>query len=480
MTQSAVARLRFPLLLMLLMLPISGLLALAYRNQPGAATITVYPAERHQAIHGWEAVAQGALDYLDEQPNGQEVLDELLDKAVDLGLTRLRLEAPSSIENTRDFFAEYAAGAISAAEWRCGRYSTVNDDASPASRRAAGFRWETFDRNVRRLVLPLKARLAARGEALWLNVTYVAFTDQICDGSSYDHADAEEYAEFVTAVHEHLRDEFGLVPDSWELMLEPDTTRVWTAERLAAAAAAAAPRLSAAGFTPSFVAPATTNAGRALPYMAPLWEQEPLRGTVTELSYHRYGGADAETIAAIGAWGRTHGVPTAMLEHIGSAADALHEDLTSGNVSAWEQFALAWPDPDSGAHYFILDAGQPAGARAQLSSTGRYLRQYFRAFRPGGVRVGATSSDAAFAPVAVQHEGGRTAVVIKAARAGRLTIEGLGPGAYTTSCWTERAQWDRTDDPCAGSVDVDARGAAVVLVPEAGVFSVVRERHVAP
>ena len=62
---------------------------------------------------------------------------ELLDKAVDLGLTRLRLEAPSSIENTRDFFAEYAAGKISAAEWRCGRYSTVNDDDSPSSRRAS-------------------------------------------------------------------------------------------------------------------------------------------------------------------------------------------------------------------------------------------------------------------------------------------------------------------------------------------------------
>lgn len=97
---------RSTLLLTLLALPISVMLALAYRNQPGEGTITVHPDQEFQQIHGWEAVAQASLFELDKYENRQEVLDELLDKAVDFGLTRLRLGVMSGAENTRDFTAE--------------------------------------------------------------------------------------------------------------------------------------------------------------------------------------------------------------------------------------------------------------------------------------------------------------------------------------------------------------------------------------
>jgi hypothetical protein len=480
MTHSAASRFRFPLLLVLLILPISALLASAYRNQPGAATISLVPDERHQTIHGWEAVAQASLAYLKDYDNKQDVLDELLDKAVDLGLTRVRLEVRSSAENTRDIVGEYLAGKVSRDEMRCGRYATVNDNDDPNTRRAEGFRFDSFDDEVRDTVLPLKRRLEARGEKLWINVNYVAFTDQICAGYTYHHDNPAEYAEFVLTVYEHLRDSFGLVPDSWEMILEPDNTRIWTGEYIARAALAAAERLKAAGFTPSIVGPSTTIASSALRYFEPSWEIAALRPYLTEMSYHRYAGATPEAIGAIGDMSRQRGVPTAMLEHIGSSIEALHQDLTVGNVSAWQQFALSDPGGDTGAHFFMIDPAKPAGERALLSSTGWYLRQYFRAFRPGGVRIGATSSDGAFAPVAVQHPDDRTAVVIKAERAGRVTIEGLAPGTYVTSCWTDRARWDRNPDLCDGTVEVGQDGAAVVVVPDAGAFSVVRQPHVAP
>ncbi|MCC6988955.1 MAG: hypothetical protein IT181_08150, partial [Acidobacteria bacterium] len=164
MTHSAASRFRFPLLLVLLVLPISALLASAYHNQPGAATVTLHPDERYQTIHGWEAVAQASLSYLKDFDNKQEVLDELLDKAVDLGLTRVRLEVRSSAENTRDIVSEYLAGKVSRDEMRCGRYATVNDNDDPNSRRAGGFIFDSFDAEVRDTVLPLKRRLEARGE----------------------------------------------------------------------------------------------------------------------------------------------------------------------------------------------------------------------------------------------------------------------------------------------------------------------------
>jgi hypothetical protein len=72
------------------------------------------------------------------------------------------------------------------------------------------------------------------------------------------------------------------------------------------------------------------------------------------------------------------------------------------------------------------------------------------------------------------------AVVIKAARAGRVTIAGLAPGSYTTSCWIDRSRWERNPDLCAGTADADDTGTVVVIVPDAGVFSVVRQPHVAP
>lgn len=480
MTQSAAPRLRFSLLLVLLTLSIAALLVSAYRNQPGVATIALDHEERHQTIHGWEAVAQAGLDYLAGVEHRHEVLDELFDKAVDAGLTRLRLEVPASIEHTRDLKAEFEAGRISREEWRCRRYSTVNDDDEPGTRRDAGFIWRTVDAEVRGVVLPLKRRLEARGEKLWLNVNYVAFTDGLCSGAANHHEAPAEYAEFVLAVYEHLRDTFGLVPDTWEMVLEPDNSRAWTGEFIAASALAAAERLKAAGFTPSIVGPSTTNASRALQYFEPSWRLEALRPYLRELSYHRYGGATPDVIGAIGEMSRQRGVATAMLEHIGSSAESLHQDLTLGNVSAWQQFALAFPDGDTGAHLFILDPAKPAGERALLSATGWYLRQYFRAFRPGGVRIGATSSDDAFTPVAVQHPDDRMAVVIKAARAGRVTIAGLAPGTYTTSCWTDRSRWERNPDLCAGTADADDTGTVVVIVPDAGVFSVVRQPHVAP
>lgn len=480
MTTTFLSRFRSPIFIALLLIPIVVMLASARRRQPGSATISLHPDQTFQTIHGWEAVSQASLYELDRYDNRQEVLDELFDKAVDLGLTRLRLGAPSGIENTRDFATEYADGRISRDEERCGRYSTVNDNDDPNSLDPRGFIWTRFDREVSEAVLPLVRRLEARGEKLWVNVQYTAFTDSICRGYGYDHNRPAEYAEFALAVFEHMRDVHGLVPDSWEIMLEPDNTRLWTPSLLAEVVAAAADRLHRAGFTPAFVGPGVMNAGNAVGYFDKLWERQSLRPMLKELSYHRYGGATREAIAQIGDVSRERGVASSMLELIGADYQTLYQDLTLGNVSAWQQFALSWPGADTGAHFFILDPSKPAGERAQLSATGQYLRQYFRAMRPGAVRIGAVTDDPGFEPIAVVNPGERMAVVVKATRAGRLTIQDLPPGAYVTSCWTDRARWEREADPCAGRVDVDDTGVVTVSIPDSGVFSLVRAADVAP
>ncbi len=56
-----------------------------------------------------------------------------------------------------------------------------------------------------------------------------------------------EYAEFMLAVFQHLRDKYGIVPDAIEMILEPDNGTSWTPSALGQAMVAAADRLGAGG-----------------------------------------------------------------------------------------------------------------------------------------------------------------------------------------------------------------------------------------
>jgi hypothetical protein len=122
-----------------------------------------------------------------------------------------------------------------------------------------------------------------------------------------------------------------------------------------------------------------------------------------------------------------------MLEHGGSGYQDLHEDLTFGNVSAWQQFGLAYcGDQDSGGVYFPIFGGS-LGHNTPVVMTGRltkFLRQYYRYVALRAVRIGATSSDARFSPVAFRNVNGKHVVVVNASAAGSFTIGGLPAGTY--------------------------------------------------
>jgi hypothetical protein len=444
-----------------------------YLKLPGRAVVVLVDSEQFQQIHGWEANAESGL----EDTSSQEYLDELLDAAMDLGLSRLRVEVRSSYEHRRNIEEEFRAKKLTVEEYRCARYSTINDNDDPWVLNESGFRFERLDRLFRSVVMPLKTRMDAAGERLAINVNYVAFTDQLCGDNAYVHDQPEEYAEFVLAVYQHLQKTFGIVPDFWEVMLEPDTTRLWDGPLLARVMAAAASRLTKAGFTPAFIAPSTTKAGHALQYFQPIWDQTALRPYIREFSYHRYGGYTGEgVIREIGDTARARHVPTAMLEKIGAGYEELMQDLTVGGVSAWQQYTLAFPERDSGGHYFVIDPEAPKGRQITLSRSARYLREFFRAARPGAVRVGATTTSSAFRPVAFKNPDGRHAVVVEARRPGEITIQQLPPGNYAVSCWTEASRLDEPASRCAASQQVDAAGTLVVPVPAPGVVSVLEVR----
>jgi hypothetical protein len=418
----------------------------------------------HQTITGWEATLQAGQ----EHPSYPAFRDTLLRLAVgDLGINRVRIDVRSGMENTRDWYAEFRAGRIDMAQWRCHRYAPVNDNGDARVRHDAGFFFSELDVRVEDVLLPMRALMRERGDSLLVNLAFVAFSEQTCTPSLLVHDDPEEYAEFVLAVVQHLDAKYEVVPDRWEVILEPDNTPFWRGKQIGEAIVAAARRLAEHGYERiSFVAPSNTNMTRAVRYFDDMARVPGAIGHLSEISYHRYGGVSQDALKDLASRAEAHGLGTAMLEHIGSGYEDLHADLTLGRASAWQQFALAFPlDEDNGAQYYRIDVSDPAAPRVVPGSRTAYLRQYFHYVRRGAQRIGAASRVAALAPLAFVNRDGTWVVVVKCEGAASFRVGGLPQGRYAVSHTTEAGT---ADEP---PLSVAADGVARLTMPGAGVLT---------
>ena len=415
------------------------------------AVITLNPSVTFQTITGWEAIAQvGQADSAAFEHYKDALFDLLIN---DLGINRIRLEILSGAENAEDFWQQFQDGLIperdAVGSWRDLRYSTANDNASPFSLNMSGFQFSQLDHTIETVVLPLKQRIEANGESLFVNLNYLAFTGQIGEsgtpGLVYLHDDPDEYAEFVLATHIHLRNKYGLTPDAWEVILEPDNVAEWDGTLIGQAIVAAQGRLSANGFTQKFIAPSNTCMGNAITYFDDMALVPGAVGHLAELSYHRYCGVSDANLSAIAARAAAHGIGTSMLEHIGSGHGDLQSDLKLGMNSSWQQFAMAWIQSqgatDSGANLYIVNDLNVANPTITMGWRTRFLRQYFKFIRRGAVRMDATSSHVDYAPLAFTNVDETTAVAVATERAGQLSVQGLPAGRYGIK-FTTSTQFD--------------------------------------
>lgn len=393
---------------------------------PTGNNIGLLPAVRHQTIGGWEATDQAGQLY---SPAWNNYKNSLFDQAVnDLGINRVRLEIPSGIENPNDYFTQWRNGVITESQYRALAYEIVNDNSDPGSINPNGFKWAFVEHSIENVVLPLRQRLLARGESLWVNANYVDF-----GSSSFEHKNnPAEYAEFVLAAYRHMQNRYGFVPDSWEVILEPDTQNAgWSAAQVAQAIKMAGDLLVANNFTPNFVAPSTTDAGNASGYIDQIAQTTGAMAYVGEFSYHRYSGGTNSILQAIASRAVSHNKKTSMLEWIGADHNTLHQDLKFGRVSSWQQYTLAFPNqPDNGAQYYLINDSSPNNPVISIGSRSKFLRQYFRYVRTGAQRIEAVTGNPNFDPVAFINSNGRYAVVVKALSGGAFGIQGLPAGTY--------------------------------------------------
>ena len=413
------------------------------------ATITLDSAMRYQTITGWEATAHAgeileattATHTSNANPAFALYSNQLFDLAVnDLGINRLRLEVGEGAENSTDYFTLFLNGDIPF-EDKLAQKNPVNDDAdpfsvdrfiaqNPSAAAIPGFYFSWLDYRMDKIFLPMRQKLQARGEPLFLNVTYVAFLAN----PFMQYTNPEEYAEFVLATYQHLQNKYGIVPDAWEVILEPDNTQ-FNGTRIGQAVAAAATRLRQHGFTPRFILPSVTNMNNYATYYSAVkgvLGDSGISQNVVELSYHRYGVNNA-LLPTIANEAKARGVNTAMLELIGATYHDLHKDLREGNNSAWQRFILGdyyLCGICTAGKYYNIDQTNPSNPQVSLVPDAKFLRQYFRFIRKGAVRIQANTTNWAFDPVAFINTNGDYVVVVKTQTNGTLAVQGLPAGTY--------------------------------------------------
>ena len=415
----------------------------------GEAVVTVDPSRRFQTIAGWESTANLSELVGEISPqHAQGLLRTAVDQA---GITRIRLEVRSGVEGPAGAFNDFLR-TRSYEMWRQRRYPVTNDNDDPRVINWAGFDFSEMDREVEMAVLPMRKLLDARGEKLVVSVCYVAFVNS----RRILHEDPEEYAEFALATMLHLRDKYGVTPERWEVILEPDVAGRWSGKRIGETILATSRRFAEHGFRVGFIAPSTTNMRTASYYFDDMLRVDGALPHLAELSYHRYSGVSRGALARLTERSNKYHVPISMLEFwFGRAGpDVLFEDLAAG--------AVAFQNRVVGR--LVTDARK---GNMTLNDDVRYNGAVLRAVRPGAVRVGATSSQDALKALAFNRLGGGIVAALRATAASNVVVRGLPAGDCVVTTVTKSGETDRVAAMRAANGDLRVRtGEPAVIVIE--------------
>jgi hypothetical protein len=415
---------------------VSGSANLTVNAPPATGTvIDVDPSVSYQTIIGWQGEMQSGEIECDRTAFARYA-PVVFDRAIDeLGLNGVIIGLRSGWENPVDEFPDIIAGRLSIDRIHEAAYYAINDNADPFVADPKGFQWSMLDYRIENVLLPLRRRMAARGERLYVRMLFEDWIRTDTPQPFRIMKDPEEFAEYVTEAFKHIRAKYGFSPDALELNNEPEHTG-YTGTQMGRALVAAAKRLAAAGFHPDFVAPGTTSMANASTFYDEMIAVPEVRSYLTDLSYHRYQGVSDASLRQIAARQQRDGVRTAMLEHIGSGVDDLWDDLTIANNSSWMQYALAYcgqnDNPTGGGVYYQINQSDPANPKINFTTRARQLRQVFFYVRAGAVRIGAPSSDGAELRAMAFRNANGTYVVIAHARTrgASFTVRGLPAGRY--------------------------------------------------
>ncbi len=435
-------------------------------------TITISPNVTHQTIVGWQASGETGIN--DKIVSGELYRNAVLDASVDLGINRVRIGLTSGlVENSTDYFQAFLnrgvdrTGDNEPQEYgaiRANRRVPVNDNSDPNTINPNGFKWAYINWQMDKVVVPMKAKVQARGEPFFFQISYIHFST-----ANQLHVDSPaEYGELVLATWNHINERYGFVPDGLEVFLEPDNEAADVAPaELAAMIIAARNRLVSAGYPkPIITAPSTVSGPNARPYYGSLKQSSTIAAQyIDEIGYHRY--VDISDVALLELRNASDGKALAMSEYGGATYLELHRDLKFGRVSAWEQYALGYPEADNGFQYFYVTGSAPNFV-VRMGERTKFIRQYTKFIRPNAVMLGVTNSSPAFDGLPFRNANGTYAVPIKASQGGTVVVQNLPPGTYGIK-YTTIYEYDIN---LPNQVVTGGGGSVSFTMPTAGVVTV--------
>lgn len=432
--------------------------------RPSMATVTVRPSITYQTMLGWSSDVSVSPQDLWNVSDAQ--IGSLLDIVVnDLGVSRARLGVPSGSENPSGRGTAYVRGAITPAatdDYLAHRYDIVNDNGDPNVINAAGFDFGILDYAIDRVVRPMRQRVVARGERLYIDLTCVDYQNGAAPSTLLMN-NPPEYAEFILAVFQHMQSKYGFVPDGVNVILEPDASQ-WRPSHIGKAIVATAAKLQAAGFSvPDFTAPTTSGMGNTSTYFDEIIEVSGALPLIKEIGYPRGGDNDIRSLGAIATRAVKHRKRTAMMgsRSGNNSYQVLHEDLTLGRAASWQAIGAG---PSSG--WAVL-----AGGLAVMPDYARFLGQYTRYVRPGAIRVDAAADDSVLEPVAF-FAGGQYTVIVKAASGASFSVNGLPAGTYGISYTTGPTSQTVSESAQFPDQSIVAEQSLTTSIPGPGVLTI--------
>lgn len=305
-------------------------------SAPVSRVVTLDPTQTSQRIRDWSFADGLPWETPADFTRLTGLMPQVIQRTVDAGINRIRLEMRSGFENDDDYFDQYICslgnpphvncntvqGRIDGEAFGAVRYRNLNDNGNPNQADLSRFHFGELDFKVELLINPLREAWRSAGSKLYVNLAFVDFIAQTnSDFQYFDRPD--EYAEVVVETFRHLQTKYGWVPDGFQIMVEPDgtfwwdpvagdfrtgcnydwrpeecgdnvnqpqTNKNWDPADLADVLVAAGDRLAAAGFRPDFIGPSTTLMHDVTPYVRAMVRHNPrVTQYLSEISYHRYG-----------------------------------------------------------------------------------------------------------------------------------------------------------------------------------------------
>lgn len=391
-----------------------------------------------QTLSGWEVTPRfWEFDKANNRydPSWLSSRDAIVQKLVeDAGITRVRVELRSGVENPVDYWTPFVAGQISYTAGRDHWYEKINDNSNAAIANASGFQWASFDYYIENFVLPMRTRLAARNQTLSVNLCFVDFNWTALKGSLSHSGSPDEYAELMTLAAMRLRDKYGITPDALEIILEPDNGDGWSGQAIGRAIVAAKSRLAAAGFGPRFIAPSSSQAGATLGFLDGIGSVAGASQALNVVAYHRYDGASADqSLSAIRQRATTLGAETAMLEYVDATVENFFKDMEFGGASAWQSYSAAKTASSAAS----VGSGailwrDPSGALALTPQFSR-IALVQREIRPGARAYQVASLLGTDMSLDFQNPDGSEVIAIYSASGSTVEIAGAGHTAYNVT-----------------------------------------------